>query len=137
MLQVWKSSSCDFGRVVRMNSNSCEHARVLAGNANGCFQVGRPFAGTDCEDVLNTGGASTVDDRGTIGCELRIVKMTMRVCQLHDYLSRAPGAISSTKPVRTGGPPSTLAATIMPCEVRPRSLRGARLATMTTLRPTS
>src|ERR1035438_2394156 len=51
------------------------------------------------------------------------------------YLRRAPISTSSRKPARTGRPPSREAATIMPLDSRPRSLRGARLATMTTLRP--
>ena len=52
------------------------------------------------------------------------------------YFSRAPTGTSSRKPASTGFPPSSDAATIMPFDSRPRIFRGARLATITTLRPT-
>src|ERR1700693_3854094 len=47
----------------------------------------------------------------------------------------APTGTSSKKPARTGLPPSSDAATIIPFDSMPRSLRGARLATITTFRP--
>ena len=53
------------------------------------------------------------------------------------YFSLAPTGTSSKKAASTGFPPSSDAATIMPFDSSPRSLRGARLATITTLRPTS
>ena len=53
------------------------------------------------------------------------------------YFSLAPTGTSSKNPASTGCPPSSDAATIMPFDSRPRSLRGARFATITTLRPTS
>src|SRR5579864_8240927 len=52
------------------------------------------------------------------------------------HFSLAPTGTSSRKLASTGFPFSSDAATIMPFDSRPRSLRGARLATITTLRPT-
>src|SRR5215471_3306500 len=54
------------------------------------------------------------------------------------YLSFAPMGTSSRNPASTGLPSSpTDAATIIPLDSRPRSLRGWRFATNTTLRPIS
>src|ERR1022692_4409774 len=53
------------------------------------------------------------------------------------YFSLVPMGTSSRKLASTGFPPSGEAATIMPLDSSPRSLRGARLATITTLRPIS
>lgn len=53
------------------------------------------------------------------------------------YLSRAPTSTSSAKVARTALPSAVVAATTMPFDSRPRSLRGARLATSTILRPMS
>src|ERR1700731_5171043 len=55
----------------------------------------------------------------------------------HAYLSRVPNGTSSRKLASTGLPPSGEAATIMPFDSNPRNLRGARFATITTLRPIS
>ena len=55
-----------------------------------------------------------------------------------NYLSLAPLGTSSLKVTRTGRPSSpTEAATIMPFDSTPRSLRGCRLVTSTTFMPTS
>lgn len=54
------------------------------------------------------------------------------------YRRRAPFGVSSGTETSTGLPFSPYeAATIIPFDSRPRSLRGCRLATMTTLRPGS
>src|ERR1035437_8346271 len=52
------------------------------------------------------------------------------------YFKRAPIGTSSRKLTSDGLPPSSDAATIMPWDSMPLSLRGARFATMATLRPT-
>ena len=52
------------------------------------------------------------------------------------YFNLAPTGTSSRKLASTGFPPSSEAATIIPFDSRPRSFRGARFATITTLRPT-
>src|SRR6267143_2779040 len=51
------------------------------------------------------------------------------------YFSLVPTGTSSRKLARIAFPPSGEAATIIPFDSRPRNLRGARLATITTLRP--
>ena len=77
-----------------------------------------------------------------IAVEALVLRMAVRV-GVHGepgpaYFSRAPLGTSSRKPASTGTPSSPSdAATIMPCDSSPRSLRGARLATITTLRPMS
>jgi len=53
------------------------------------------------------------------------------------YFSRAPSGTSSRNPASTGAPPSSEAASNMPFDSRPLILRGARLATITILRPMS
>ncbi len=53
------------------------------------------------------------------------------------YFSRAPSGTSSRNPARTGAPSGSEAASNMPFDSRPRILRGARLATITILRPMS
>ena len=61
-----------------------------------------------------------------------IASITRRI----NYFRRAPTSTSSWKPVRTGRPSGpTEAATIMPLDSTPRSLRGARFTTTATLRP--
>src|SRR5258708_38188661 len=65
------------------------------------------------------------------------VKGVGQECPTHTrYFRRAPMGTSSKKAARTGFPPSREAATIMPLDSKPRSLRGARFATMTTFLPT-
>src|SRR5208282_2880559 len=71
-------------------------------------------------------------DEHQISCRLPAAS-----CQQLFYLSLVPTGTSSRKLARTGLPPSGEAATIMPLDSRPRNLRGARLATITTLRPIS
>src|ERR1700730_13601461 len=51
------------------------------------------------------------------------------------YFSLVPTGTSSRKLARIAFPPSGDAATIIPLDSSPRNLRGARLATTTTLRP--
>ncbi len=71
-----------------------------------------------------------------IGGETFAVEMAVGIGE-HRYFSRAPTGTSSRKAASTGAPPSSEAATIMPFDSIPRSFRGCRLATITTLRPTS
>ncbi len=68
-----------------------------------------------------------------VGIELGSIQVTMRIDQPH--FRRAPTGTSSRKPTSTGGVSSSEAATIMPWDSMPRSLRGCKLATITTLRP--
>src|SRR5262249_35483739 len=82
--------------------------------------------------ALDSGSQGPIDNSVPVGVKLGVVEMAMRV----DHLRRAPIGTSSRKLASTGLPPSCDSATMMPCDSRPRNLRGARLATITTLRPT-
>src|SRR5205085_12396515 len=128
-----ESAGIRLGGVVRMDADGCINERVLVRQPDAGFQVGWTFAGADGQHPFDSGCASALDGGLTIVVELLIVEMAMRIDQLH--FNRAPTGMSSRKAASTGLPPSTEAATIMPFEVRPRSLRGARLATITTFRP--
>jgi len=59
-----------------------------------------------------------------------------RTTDSRPYLSLAPFSTSSLKVTSTGRPCSPTAATIMPFDSTPRSLRGWRLVTTTTFIPT-
>ena len=131
----------------------------MIGQANGRFKIGRTVAGADGEHIFQPGIAPALDDLFAVRAKLFVVQVAVRIDQLHEvltlappekggrperagltdlglYFRRAPTGMSSWKPASTGLPPSTLAATIMPCDSMPRSLRGCRFATITTLRPT-
>jgi hypothetical protein len=51
------------------------------------------------------------------------------------YLTRMPGCAPLSRSSRNTPEPSLLAASTMPCDSPKRILRGARLATITTMRP--
>ena len=123
-----------FGGVVRVNADGGIDKIVLFGLANGDREIGRTVARSDGQTIFQSSFTSSLDHARTIGIELLIVEMTVGIYQFH-YFNRAPTGTLSRKAASAGEPPSRLAATIMPCDVRPRSLRGSRLATMTTLRP--
>src|SRR6185295_17626240 len=93
---------------------------------------GRTFTRADDHHALDSRRESAVDCGLPVGIELGIIQVTVTI----DHFRRAPTGTSSRKLARTGLPPSSDAATIIPCDSRPRSLRGARFATITTLRPT-
>src|SRR5690242_2280944 len=116
--------------LVRMNTHRNKDKWILFRQRDGGVSADR-------EHVLQAGLARAIDNRRAVRVELLVVQMAVRINQLERHLSRAPTGTSSRKEASTGWPSPRLAATIMPCEVRPRSLRGCRLATMTTLRPTS
>src|SRR5258708_5408915 len=122
-------------RVVRMRAHRRIDERILRGQPDSDFEIGRTAASPDGHHALDTGGAGAFDGCVAVARQLLVVQMAVGIYQLH--FSRAPTGISSRNPASTGLPPSTDAAKIIPFEVSPRSLRGARLATMTTFRPTS
>jgi hypothetical protein len=70
------------------------------------------------------------DGRSRLSGQCFVVELTVAI-----YFSLVPTGTSSKKLHSTGFPPSGEAATIIPFDSSPRSLRGARFATMTTLRP--
>ena len=72
--------------------------------------------------------------RQIVGCVTDFTSAT--VSRRREPYERAPTSTSSRKPARTGRPSGPAeAATIMPLDSTPRSLRGARLMTTATLRP--
>src|SRR5882757_6859507 len=81
-----------------------------------------------CAPLKPSFGVSGVSGR----CRALSLKLEFKL-----YFNLAPTGTSSKNPANTGLPPSSDAATIIPFDSSPRSLRGARLATITTLRPTS
>src|SRR5690242_11391004 len=108
-----------------MHTNRGVHAVMLLG------ELGR----VDHHHAIDTGPESALDGGIAVGVELFGVNMAVRIDQ--DHFRRAPMGMSSRKPARTGLPPSTDAATIIPLDSMPFSLRGCRFATITTLRLTS
>ena len=106
--------------------------RIALGQADGRFQVGRTVAGADGQHALHAGRARAFDGLVAVGVELAIVQVDVGIDQPH--FRRAPTGMSSWNPASTGLPPSTEAATIMPFDSMPFSLRGCKLATITTLR---
>src|SRR5215831_10458083 len=90
------------------------------------------FGCVDHHHGLDARGERAFDHGVAIVVKLLVVDMTVRIDKLH--LRRAPAGMSSWKPARTGLPPSTDAATIIPLDSMPFSLRGCRFATMMTLR---
>src|SRR5690242_16417183 len=126
---------CVFGRlrrIVRMDAHGGVQERVPLRQANRGFQIGRTVAGPNRHQPFNPRRAGALDGLFAVFVELLVVQMAMGIDQLH--FSRAPTGMSSRNPASTGLPPSTEAATIIPFDVSPRSLRGCRLATITTLR---
>src|SRR5580658_222627 len=120
------------GGIVRMHSHGGVYERIATGQADAGFQVGRTLAGADRQHGFDPRGERPADGLLAVQVELRIVQVAVRIDQLH--FRRAPGGMSSWNPASTGLPSFTDAATIMPLDWMPFSLRGCRLATMTTLR---
>src|SRR5436190_16239025 len=125
----------DLRRVLGMDTCARIHGFVRLGNSDRRREVWRTSARADRQDLGNAGIDRSLDSRVSIITEAMIVEMRMRIRELH--FKRAPGSMFSRKPASTGGPSGSDAATIMPRDSSPRSLRGARFATMITLRPTS
>src|ERR1019366_3573146 len=121
-----------FGGVVRMHAYGGVDEGVSLSLLDGDIQTA---AGADRYHQLHAGGQGALDDLRAIGIELLVVQVAMGIYQTH--FRRAPTGMSSWKPARTGLPPSTDAATIMPFDSMPFSLRGRKFATMTTLRLSS
>ena len=110
-------------------------APILVREPDPSFEVGRPFACTNHHHALDARFKRSFDYGVAIRFKFTAIQVAMRIYQHVDYFRREPTGTSSRKPASTGLPPSSEAATIMPCDSSPRNLRGCRLATMTTLRP--
>ena len=130
---------------VGMNSSADDNPRHIRAGSIFAAQIERSvhrirtFANSDGQNSFHTGFMRAHQHRFAVVCVAFAVQMCMRVDQHGEfptYLSRAPISTSSKNPARTGLPFSpSEAATIMPFDSRPRSFRGARFATITTLRP--
>src|ERR1700682_2291469 len=121
-------------RIVRMHAHRREDLGMPVSEPDRSLQIRRTAAGSDGQHSLHARIKSPRDGVLAVGVELLTVQMAMRIDKRH-YFRRAPIGISSRTPASTGFPPSSDAATIIPFDVRPRSLRGCRFATITTLRP--
>src|ERR1700694_4432930 len=113
-----------------MNANRRGERRIPISHSNASFQIRRAVASANGNHVFDSCLKGACDHFLTVGVELRTVEMAVGVDQAH--LSLAPTGMSSRKPASTGLPPSMEAATIMPLDSSPRSLRGCKLATITT-----
>ncbi len=122
------------GGVVRMHTYGGVEEWILPGQPHARFQIGRSAAGAYGQHALHARRSGAFHHLVAVGIEFGIVQVDVRIHQPH--LRRAPAGTSSWKPASTGLPPSTEAATIMPFDSMPRSLRGCKLATITTLRLT-
>src|SRR6266852_5148941 len=118
-----------------MDAYGRKKCRIFLGYPDAGLKIRRAIAGSNRDHVLDPRIQRALDYFFAIGVKLLTVQMTVGVDQAH--FSLAPTGTSSRNPASTGLPPSSEAATIMPFDSTPRSLRGARLATMTTFRPTS
>jgi len=123
------------GGVVRVNAHRGVNEGVAVGQPDTGFQIRRSFSGADGHQLHDTGRERAFDHRFPVIVELVVIEMAMRIDELHR--KRVPTGTSSSKPTSTGLPPSATAATTMPLDSMPRSFRGSRLATITTLRPSS
>src|SRR5579872_2372420 len=124
-----------FGGIVRVDADGRVDEIVPAGETERGFEIGRAVTRANGHHTRDAGCTGALNGRVAVRVELLVIQMTVGIDQCH--FRRAPTGMSSRKLASTGLPPSTEAATIMPLDVSPRSLRGARLATMTTLRPIS
>ena len=118
--------------IVRMHADRGVDERVALGLLYGHIQFA---AGTDRHHRFHARGQRALDDLRAVRIELLVIQVTMRIDQAH--FKRAPTGMSSWKPASTGLPPSTDAATIIPLDSMPFSLRGCKFATITTLRLSS
>src|SRR5437588_4711033 len=104
--QTFKSPRIEFGSIVRMNAHSGEDERISVSQADCGFEIGRSLARSDREHVLDAGFPCAFNHGFAVGLKLLVVKVTVRIRELHRYVSRAPIGTSSLKPASTGGPPS-------------------------------
>ena len=135
--RCWYSFGGGFRRIVRMNADGRAKAGVALGQAHARLR--------DRAVPSPVPMASMLFDAGVAARVRSLRRGRRRIRSLSRWqwesisihFSRAPTGTSSRNPASTGLPPSSEAATIMPFDSMPRSLRGCRLATITTLRPIS
>ena len=125
-----------FGGIVRMNADGrVEGTGTRRPDVAPASRSGGPLPVPMASMCSTPARERALDHRRAIFVEFGVVQVSVRIDQPH--LRRAPTGISSWKPASTGLPPSTDAATIIPFDSMPRSFRGCRLATITTLRFTN
>ena len=155
---------CRMPGLVRMNPRGRINPIVLSSIGNGrseFFQLGAIADGQQCSDTRGARCSSMASrsasksETSTCACESTRVMVFSRTgfsllvfssriakskqaeaCSTSCYFSRAPTGTSSRNPASTGAPSGKDAATIMPFDSTPRSFRGCRFVTTTTLRPT-
>ena len=124
------------GALVGMDADGGrEGAGPAPGQLHRVAEVALPAPQADGHHPHHPGGAGPGHDALEVALEVLEVEVGVRVDQPH-YFTRVPGAMASptVTSCRSGASP---AASSIPCEVMPRSGRGARLATTTMRFPTS
>ena len=102
-----------------MHADCGVERRIAIGQADAGFEIGRPVAGADRDHVFHAGGERALDHGVAVRVELLVVQMAVGVDQ-HLLQARSDGNIFE-ETASTGMPSSSDAATIMPCDSRPRS----------------
>jgi hypothetical protein len=121
-------------RMMGMHAHRRPDRFVALGQPDGSLEIRRPLTCSDGQHAIHSLGQRPVDHRFPVRVEFVAIQMAMRIDE--HQVSRAPAGISSWNPASTGLPSPIEAATIIPFDSMPRILRGWRLTTTTTLRPT-
>src|SRR5687768_4004782 len=124
----------EFG-IVRVYTDCGVDILILLGNGNSLSKIIRlRITGPDIEHRCNARSSSTLNNLVPVRIKLLAINMTVGIDE--DHFKRAP-ICTSSRNVAIAGVSSSVkdAAQIIPCDSRPRILRGFRLATTTTLRP--
>src|ERR1700736_979669 len=100
------------GCFVGMNAGRSIEERIFPGELDGRLAADR-------HHPLHTCIQCTLDHLFAVRVKFLAIEVAVRV----DHFRRAPTGTSSRNPARTGLPPSSEAATIMPFDSMPRSLR--------------
>src|SRR5437588_11633457 len=133
--QAIERVGCRLDGIVRMDSDRSVEERIAFRQSDSRLQILRSVTGADRHQILHSRRPRPFDDGHSISGELLVVQMAVGIDQPH--FNRAPTGASSRKPASIGFPPSSEAATIIPLDVMPRSLRGCKFATMTTFLPSN
>ena len=120
--QALESFGRRLGGIVRMYARRRPDEGLGFGQPDACLQIRRPVARAHGEHARYPGRERALDHLLAVFVEAFVVQVAVRIDQRH--FRRAPTGMSSRNPASTGLPPSTEAATIMPFDSMPRSLRG-------------
>src|SRR2546427_11285180 len=145
-------------RFVGMDTDGGVNEFVLLSELNSAVKRSRPRAAADGDNAINASFAGLRNHLLTVRVELFHFEVSVGIYENQSavlshqqlakptrqrqpsavvYFNLVPTGTSSRKLASTGFPPSGEAATIIPFDSSPRSFRGARFTTMTTLRPIS